>query len=252
MVLRRYGITTRKHAESTFPRTIHSWIHHQFNPLNTSKSHSLMPVISCLRGSIQLTSIAIHWQKKPLLIRPSLIHHPFKTLILLILPKIRWQLHPKSPFPLEFSGNNPRKIIALSMIRNIVPEKEMNQSWRKSFIMCEKFQWILMNSTLNTPTQLLKHGNHRNGPNGKRPYQQNLKCYMRRILGNSRISRPNVPQLVTAGYSPRNSMNMEISHDSRHGLSHKDFPKSPDKIIPTHFPQSCSSIHFAFYVLLPQ
>src|SRR5258708_17928824 len=153
MVLRRYSITTRKHAGSTFPGTIHSWIHHQFNPLNTSKSHSLMPVISHLRGSIQLTSIAIHWQKKLLLICPSLIHHPFKTLILLILPKIRHQLHLKSPFPLKFSGNDPSKIIMLSMICNIVPEKEMNQSSLKSFIIFEKFQWILMNSSLNTPTQ---------------------------------------------------------------------------------------------------
>src|SRR5258708_11694274 len=245
MVLRRYGITTQKHAGSTFPGTIHSWIHHQFNPLNTSKSHSLMPVISRLRGSIQLTSIAIQWQKKPLQIHPSLIHHPFKTLILLILLKICWQLHLKSPFPLKFSGNNPRKIIALSMIHNIIPEKEI-------FIMCKKFQWILMNSTLNTPTQLLKHGNHQNGLNGKRPYQQNLKCYTRRILGNSWISWLNILQLVTTGYSPRNLMNMEISHNSRHSSSHKNFPKSPDKIIPTHFPQSCGSIHFAFYVQLLQ
>src|SRR5258708_27024879 len=249
MVLRQYSITTQKHAKSTFPRTIHSWIHHQFNPLSMSKSHFLMPVISCLRGSIQLTSIMIHWQKKPLPIHPSLIHHhPFKTLILLILLKIRQQLHLKSPFPLKFSGNNPRKIITLSMICNIVPEKEMNQSWWKLFIMCKKFQWILMNLTLNTPTQLLKHGNHWNGLNGKRLYQQNLKCYAGRILGNSRISWPNIPQLVTAGYSPRNSMNMEISCDSRHGLLHMDFPKSPDKIIPKHFPQSCGFIHFAFYV----
>src|SRR5260221_4706193 len=248
MVLRQYGITTRKHAESMFPGTIHSWIHHQFNPLSMSKSHFLMPVISRLRGSIQLTSITIHWQKKLLPIHPSLIHHPFKTLLLLILPKIRWQLHLKSPFPLEFSGNNPRKIITLSTIHNIIPKKEMNQSWQKLFIMCEKIQWILMNSTLSTPTQLPKHGNHWNGPNGKRPYQQNLKCYARRILGNSQISRLNILQLVTAGYSPRNSMNMEISCNSRHGSSHKDFPKSPDKIIPTHFPQSCGSIHFAFYV----
>src|SRR5258708_5724718 len=248
MVLRQYSITTQKHTKSMFPRTIHSWIHHQFNPLSMSKSHFLMPVISCLRGSIQLTSITIHWQKKPLPIHPSLIHHPFKTLILLILPKICWQLHLKSPFPLKFSGNNCRKIITLSTICNIVPEKEMNQSWQKSFIMCKKFQWILMNSTLNTPTQLLKHGNHQNGLNGKRPYQQNLKCYVRRILGNSWISQPNVPQLVTAGYSPRNSMNMEISHNSRHGLLHKDFPKSLDKIILKHFPQSCGLIHFTFYV----
>src|SRR5258708_23840079 len=252
MVLRRYSITTRQHIESMFHGNIHSWIHNDFNPLSMSKSHFLMPVVSRLRGSIQLTSIAIHQQKKPLPIRPSLIHHPFKTLILLILPKIHRQLHPKSPFPLEFSGNDPRKIITLSTICNIIPKKEMNQSWWKSFIMCEKFQWILMNSTLNTPTQLLKHGNHQNGPNGKRPYQQNLKCYVRRILGNSPISWVNVLQLVTAGYSPRNSMNMEISHNSRHSSSHKDFPKSPDKIIPTHFPQSCGSIHFAFYVQLLQ
>ena len=109
--------------------------------------------------------------------------------------------------------------------------------------MCEKFQWILMNLTLNIPTQLPKHRNCWNGPNGKQPYQQKLKCYVRKILGNSWISWPIIPQLATAGYSPRNLMNMEISHNSRHGSLHRDFLNSQTRLFWYIFPS-----HVAWFI----
>src|SRR6266436_171540 len=78
MVLRRYSITTRKHAESTFPGTIHSWIHHQFNPLSTSKSHFL-PVTS-LEGEysvdINCNSLAKEAAPDPSIPNPSSIQNP--------------------------------------------------------------------------------------------------------------------------------------------------------------------------------